>query len=190
MIILYVGLLIFFGLHFYSAFRSRSQDKDIKIRLGEAKYMGLYSIGSALGLGLIIWGYMKAPVTAYLLNGIAEARPINIGLMLIAFVLLVASQLPAGHIKRKLVHPMLIGVALWAIAHLIDGANLKQVLLFGSFLLYSLIAIFAASRRENTVSKSSSAAASIKFDGLAIVLGLVGFYITANWLHSGLSAYL
>ena len=36
------GLVIFFGLHFYSAVRSRAPEKDLKTRLGYGPYMGLY----------------------------------------------------------------------------------------------------------------------------------------------------
>jgi uncharacterized membrane protein len=57
MTILYIGLVLFFGLHVYSAFRSRAPGADIKQTWGEAKYMGLYSLASLLGFVAIVWGY-------------------------------------------------------------------------------------------------------------------------------------
>lgn len=40
---LVAGLVLFFGVHLFSAFRSRAPGKDLRQRLGYAPYMGLYS---------------------------------------------------------------------------------------------------------------------------------------------------
>jgi uncharacterized membrane protein len=45
----------------------------------------------------------------------------------------VAAYVP-GHIKRVLRHPMLVGVKLWAFAHLLANGDLGGVVLFASIL--------------------------------------------------------
>ena len=52
-----IGLLGFFGLHFYSALRSRADGKDLRKRLGEARYMGLYSLLSLAFFVVMLIGY-------------------------------------------------------------------------------------------------------------------------------------
>lgn len=48
---------------------------------------------------------------------------------------------------------MLLAVVLWSVAHLVDGADLPQATLFGSFLIYSLVGVVAVVRRENADQK-------------------------------------
>jgi NnrU protein len=43
-----------------------------------------------------------------------------------------------GHIKRALKHPMLAGVKLWALAHLIANGDLGSIILFGSVLAWAV----------------------------------------------------
>lgn len=188
MIILYAGLILFFAVHFFSTFRSRSLEQDIKRRLGEKKYMGVYSIASALGLGLIVWGYKQTAIGEQLVAPIADGRTISSVLMLFAFVLVVAAQMPAGHIKKLLRHPMLIGVCLWSISHLINGASYKHFLLFGSFLIFSVIDMLVASRRESaTVTVTPP---SVKYDVVAIVIGCIAYTVVALHVHDGISDLL
>jgi uncharacterized membrane protein len=159
--------------------------------MGEAKYMGLYSVGAITGLGLIVWGYKKAPIGEFIYTGGVATPTVNMGLMVVAFILMVASQLPAGFIKSKLKHPMLLAVILWAISHLIDGADFKQFLLFGSFLVFSVVDIIVASMRTSGTNKVaiSTIGNSMKFDVLAVVFGLLGYFIVAQWLHTGITVY-
>jgi len=188
MIILYAGLVLFFAVHFFSTFRSRSPGEDIKARLGENKYMGLYSIVSAIGIGLIVWGYKQAGIGEQLVAPIADGRTISGVLMLFAFVLVVAAQMPAGYIKKLLRHPMLIGVCLWSISHLINGASYKHFLLFGSFLIYSVIDMLVASRRESATVTGTSP--SVKYDVVAIVIGCITYTVVVLHVHDGISDLL
>ena len=186
MSILISGLLIFFISHFYSTFRSRETEKDIKVKMGEKAYMGAYSLISALGLGLIIWGYMQAGVTEQLFAGLNFDYSLRLLLMLLAFIFLVAANLPTGYIKSTLKHPMLVGVSIWSITHLIDGATERQALLFGSFLIYSVIDMVVVSKRTTSI-KASIKQISWKSDVTAIVIGIIAYAVTVVWLHSGLA---
>lgn len=55
-------------------------------------------------------------------------------LTLPAFILIAAAYVPARACGRKLGHPVVLGVPLWALAHLLANGTLADLLLFGCFL--------------------------------------------------------
>ena len=185
MTMLIVGLLLFFGAHFYSAFRSRVPGKDIKERWGEKRYMGLYSLVSGLGLVLIIWGYARSEPSAFLFYGISNARSLTLGLMLPALVLIIAADFPKGYIKHWLKHPMLLALILWSCAHLLDGADLRQVLLFGSFLLFAVIDLLMVTIRKPAPSPKPGEP-HWRNDLAIVVIGVGLYYAIGHWLHDWL----
>jgi len=81
-------------------------------------------------------------------------------LTLIAFVLIVAAYVPGTRIKSWLHHPMVLGVKVWAFAHLISNGTLADVVLFGSFLVWA-IAAFASSRRRDRAAGTAMPPASV-----------------------------
>jgi uncharacterized membrane protein len=102
-------------------------------------------------------------------------------LVLIAFILLPAGSLPAGHIKRWVKHPMLTGTILWATGHLLANGDLASVLLFGSFLAYGVINRIAVIPRGDP----APAVIAPRSDVMSVAIGLVAFAIFAalhGWL--------
>ncbi|MFT5571966.1 MAG: putative membrane protein [Cryomorphaceae bacterium] len=182
MAVFIIGLLLFFSSHFYSAFRSRAPGDDIKEKLGEERYMGVYSLVSILGFGLIVWGYSLIEAMPLVFNGLAVSRIVISILMAAALISLAAAYVPSSNIKRVVKHPMLLGVGLWGLAHILDGATLKQVLLFGSFLLYSIVDAIAASKRDSAVGINPPA--KLRNDFIAVGVGLLVYMVIAKWLHS------
>ncbi|MEY4257098.1 MAG: hypothetical protein RLZZ141_2325 [Pseudomonadota bacterium] len=114
-------------------------------RFGAGGFKGLYSIVSVIGFALIIWGYGLARATPTLvwLPPVAT-RHIAILLMLPALILMVATYVPGNVLKAKLHHPMVLSVKVWALAHLLSNGNLADILLFGSFLIWAVLAFRAA----------------------------------------------
>ena len=51
--------------------------------------------------------------------------------------MIVAAYIP-GNIKRMLKHPMLVGVKLWALAHLLANGDLASIILFGAILAWAV----------------------------------------------------
>lgn len=147
---LILGLAIFLGVHSLRIFASDWRDARIA-DLGENTWKGIYSLASALGLGLIVWGYGMARMDAAILwNSPAWTRHVAALLTLPAFILIVAAYVPGNRIKAALGHPMVAGVKLWALAHLLANGNLADALLFGSFLAWA-VASFAVSRRRDRI---------------------------------------
>ena len=64
------------------------------------------------------------------------------------FILLVAAHVPGNAIKARLGHPMVLGVKVWALAHLLANNTLADLLLFGSFLLWAVLDFRAARQRD------------------------------------------
>lgn len=170
MIILAIGITIFFGIHLvpsFVAFRHR-----IITRIGEGPYQGLFSVISLSGFILIIYGKFKAGFQPIWEPPLWSIK-VSALLMLLSLVLL-ASAYMKSNIKRYSPHPMLWAVALWSAAHLFTNGDLASLLLFGSFALFSLFDMVSANLRGATKQQ-------IKYpytkDIVAIVAGVVAYGI-------------
>lgn len=131
--LLILGLVTFLGIHLVPALPAmRAQ---IAVRLAEKRYKGLFSLVAGIGLVMIVWGYAIAPRGAQLFAPSVGARHAAPLVMTLSFILLAAANM-RGHIRRVLRHPMLIGVGLWALVHLLANGHEKAALLFGAFLAY------------------------------------------------------
>ena len=182
MTILLIGLAVFFGLHIFSAVRSRDPDKDIKQKLGYGPYMGLYSLISIVGFVLIVYGFGAARGSGVLYMPPTGLAHINMVLTIPALILLVASQLPAGHIKKATKHPMLLAVKLWALGHLLANGELNSVILFGSFLAYAVFDRIMVKRRGDN-GPGPDAALNPMMDVISVIVGLGVWAAIALWLH-------
>ena len=177
-----IGLAIFFGLHVYSAVRSRHAEHDLKERLGYGAFMSGYSLLSLIGFGLIIYGYGATRGMGVLYVSPVWLKHVNLALMIPALILLVASQIPAGRIKKIAKHPMLLAVKLWALGHLLANGELNSVILFGSFLAYAIFDRIMVKRRGDN-GPGPEVVLDAKMDGIALVGGLAVWGAIAFWLH-------
>lgn len=179
---LLIGLFLFLGVHCVRMLAAPWRDARIAA-MGEGTWKGLYSLISALGLGLIIYGVGAArESTVGVWTPPTGARHLAALLTLPVFVLLVCAYLPGTRIKAWVGHPMLLGVVLWALAHLLANGRLVDVLLFGSFLLWSL-ACFVSARKRDRVAGKSYPVLGWGRDVTALILGLALWGVMAFWLH-------
>lgn len=145
MAILILGLVLFLGIHLVPAIPSLRN--PLFASLGEKKYKGMFSLVSALGLVLIVAGYARAPAEPRMFApfvGAVHAAPL---VMIASFILLAAANMKT-HIRRAVRHPMLIGVGLWALVHLLANGTEKATLLFGAFLAYAVLDLVSATQRN------------------------------------------
>lgn len=176
------GLAIFFGLHIYSATRSRHAEYDLKKRLGYSVFMSGYSVISLIGFGLIIYGFGATRGAGVLYLPPVWMQHINLALMIPALILLIASQLPAGWIKKTTKHPMLLAVKLWAFGHLLANGELNSVMLFGSFFAYAVFDRIMVKRRGD-LGPGPDVALDSKMDLISLGGGLATWALIAFWLH-------
>lgn len=183
MFYLVLGLAVFLGVHSVRIvaddWRSRQQ-----ARLGLATWQALYSLLAALGLGLIVWGFGLARQTPLYLWGPPHGmRHLAALFNLLAFVLLAAAYVPHNQIKAWVRHPMLAGVKLWALAHLLANGNLAHVLLFGSFLAWAVLDLVATRRRERACPAAVLAVTQTGATGIAVAIGVALWVAFTLWLH-------
>ena len=131
---LVLGLVLFLGVHSTRIFADDWRTRQIA-RLGEGAWKGLYSVASLAGFALLVWGYGQTridPVVVW--DPPTWTRHLAALLMIPAFVLVVAAYVPGNRIKAAVGHPMVAGVKVWAIAHLLSNGRLGDIVLFGVFL--------------------------------------------------------
>lgn len=173
------GLIVFFGLHLYSAFRPYGPDAR-PWGLPVGPYKGLYSLLSLAAFAALVWGYGESRPIMIVWTPPVWTRHIVMGLMPIAMVLLVAAYAPTGYIKKAVKHPMLAAVKIWAFAHLTANGDLASMILFGSFLAYAVVDRIALKRRGD---RGPTKEPHIIGDMIALAVGGAAFGIVAFYLH-------
>ena len=179
---LVLGLLIFLGVHSLQIVAPQWRLRTIQ-QVGEGRFKGVYSLLSLLGFALLVWGFGMARETPTMLwippVGMRHAASL---LTLLAFVLLAAAYVPRNHIKARLHHPMVLAVKTWALAHLLANGSVAHVLLFGAFLLWSVVC-FAAARRRDRAQNTHYPAGTAVGTVVAVAVGVLAWLGFALWLH-------
>jgi uncharacterized membrane protein len=182
---LLLGLALFLGVHSVRIFANDWRDAQV-VRMGELPWKGVYSLFSIAGLALIVWGYGLARVDPVVLwMPPAWTRHLAALLTVPAFILLVAAYLPGSHIKAKIGHPMVAGVKIWALAHLLANGNLADAILFGAFLVWA-VASFVSARRRDRIAGRSYVAQGWSRDAAVAGIGLLAWAGFTLWGHAWL----
>jgi len=177
MVYLVAGLALFLLTHAVSRLRGLRAALVSAVG-GEQPFKGVYSVLSLVGFGLLVWGYgvYRAEDWTAVWTPPDWTRHLAFTLMLPVFVLLVAAYAP-GWIKAAVVHPMLLAVKLWALAHLVSNGDLGSILLFGGFLAWAVMARVALGRAQRVPSPWTVG------DTVAVVAGLGVYAAVLFWLH-------
>ena len=180
---LILGLLMFLGMHSARVLAEGWRSQVIE-RKGAGAWKAMYTLVSLAGFGLIIWGYGQTRMAPQLLWASPPwTRHLAALLMLLALVLLVAAYVPRNGIKARVHHPMVLSVKLWALAHLLANNTLADLLLFGSFLLWSVLD-FRSARQRDHVAGTVYAAGSWAGTLATLVIGAALWAVLAFWLHA------
>jgi len=180
-----IGLLIFLGTHSIRIFADDWRSLQIS-RLGLLPWKLLYGAISAIGFGLIVWGFaVTRPETAIVWNPPLWTRHLAALLTLPAFILIVAAYIPRNRIRTMLGHPMVLGVVLWALAHLLANGRSIDLLLFGSFFVWAAVDYAMAAQRDrktNTKHPAGTLASTL----ITVAIGVAGWWLFATYLHVSL----
>ncbi|MCP8687255.1 NnrU family protein [Marinobacterium sedimentorum] len=163
-----LGLTLFFGVHALPLLAGVRQ--QLIGVFGRWFYLGLFSLGSLTGLSLMLQGYQQIE-GKILWPAVGFGHPLAVALMPLALILIIAAYLPT-FIKRKVRHPMLIGVALWAAVHLLANGDLASTLLFAPFLAYSLVDMLLTKARKTLIPVRKP---QLYYDILAVIFGLMAY---------------
>jgi uncharacterized membrane protein len=178
---LIAGLALFLGVHSVQIFAANWREGLIA-RMGAGPWKGLYSLISLAGFGLIVFGYGQARGGAPLYE-LPDLRNLGLALVWLGFIGVVAAYWPGNHIKRWLGDPMVFGVGLWALGHLLATATPAALALFGAFLVWA-VADYASLRR-----RSAGAAPSPGKTMNTVLVLITGSILTGAflfWLHGPL----
>lgn len=179
---LVAGLILFLGVHSVRIFAEPWRVRTIA-RIGENPWKGVYSLISIAGFVLLVWGYGQArQLGVVLFEPPVFMRHITSLLMLVSFVLLAAAKVPGNHIKARLGHPMIIGVKVWAFAHLLANGRLSDVVLFGAFLAWAIADFIAARKRDRTAGTVYPPGDELR-TVLTVVAGVVAWAVFVAGLH-------
>jgi uncharacterized membrane protein len=185
MLVFLIGLILFLGVHSVRIVADDWRSARIA-QWGEGAWKGLYSVVSLVGLVLLVWGYGQtraAPIDLW--QPPVFTRHLASLLTLPAFVLLAAAYVPGTRIRARLGHPMVLGVKLWALAHLLANGRLADLLLFGGFLLWA-VADFRAARARDRRDGVVRTAGPASRDAVAVLVGVGAWVAFAFALHGSL----
>ena len=179
---LILGLILFLGLHSIRIVADSFRASTVA-RIGLNPWKGVYTIVSLAGFALICYGY-----------GLSRGEPGMLWvpprwtnhaaalLMLISFILIAAAYVPGNRIKARVGHPMVLGVKVWAFAHLLANGRIGDVVLFGAFLAWA-VADYVSLRRRDRAAGTVVVTLGASRDIIAIVAGVAGYLVFALWLH-------
>jgi uncharacterized membrane protein len=179
--IMILGLVVFLGSHVFVSMRP--QRAAVVARLGELAYKGLFSLVSVVGIILIGWGFARYRSMGYIDIWLPPAWTRHVTLVLVwpAIICIVAAYIP-GDIKRILKHPMLVGVKLWAVAHLISNGDLGSIILFGSVLAWAVYDRITLKRRSDPGAPPIPVGGR-RNDFFAVALGTILYFVLGFWFH-------
>ena len=152
--------------------------------VGEQRWKAVYSLLSIAYFVFMVWGFGQARLTPILVwVPPPQLRHVGALLVLVAFVLFVAANVPRNAIKARLKHPLTLGTKAWALGHLLMSGWLHTMVLAGAFLLWSVL-VFAHARRRGVV--ASTGPSSIAMTVLTVVIGVGVGVLFALYLHAPL----
>lgn len=145
MTLLILGVLLWSVVHWFPVFMPTMRAGVIS-QVGEGLYKGVFTLMIFGSLALIIFGWRSIdPEPVYELDYIL--RHVMMGMVLASIVLFGAAK-GRSRVRRFIRHPMLMGVVLWAIAHLLVNGDMRSIILFGGMFVWAVLSMIGANRRD------------------------------------------
>ncbi len=187
MSLIFLGLALWYFLHFMPATKPRFRSKLIK-GLGPNLYAGIFVLGLVSSITIMSmgwrsgaqWNVYTSPEWATL-PGLALVLA---GVILFGFGF---DKRTATNLKRWIRHLQLTGMLLWATGHLVLNGDNRSVLLFGGLALWALIMRVLVNRRDGAWSKPEKVPLGREFVPAVIALGFVGAFVFGHAYLSGVA---
>ena len=145
MILLIFGLVLWFTTHLFPIYMAPKRD-TLAAGMGEIPYKAAYAGVTAVIVVILVIGYQSAPFIE-IWSPPTFLSHINHLLMLLALAFFIAGSVPSP-VRRKIRHPQLAAVKVWALGHLLVNGDLASVLLFGGMLAWAVVALIGSNRRD------------------------------------------
>ncbi|MGA2552356.1 MAG: NnrU family protein [Burkholderiaceae bacterium] len=177
-----LGLVVFLGVH-STKIAAPDWRQSMIARFGLGTWKGLYSLVSIVGFVALVYGFGLARQDSVVVwSPPLFMRHVTALFTLVAFIFFVAAYVPRNSLKFRFGHPMLLSVKIWAVGHLLANGTLADIILFGAFLVWAVIAFVFERRRDRTAGVTYPAGTT-RGNVLTIAIGLVAFLVFAFYLH-------
>lgn len=173
--ILVLGLALWVATHLFKRLAP-----GLRARMGDMAGRMAVSVLSLAALILMVIGYRRAEVVPVYtpLPGMGHLTDL---LMLVSLFLFGAAH-GKGLVRARLRHPMLLGVIVWAVAHLLVNGDLASIVLFGGLGLWAVAAILLINAQTAPV---PPAPGRLRGDAIALAAAVVLYALIAGihvWL--------
>ncbi|MBZ8118046.1 NnrU family protein [Roseovarius sp. LXJ103] len=128
----------------------------------------LMVIGYRMADGAVLWGRMPAMVG------------INNLLMLFAIYLFAVSGAKSA-LARKIRHPQLTAVKVWALAHILVNGNVESLLLFGGLLAWAVVEVIVINRAQREWTRPAPAPMRKEISAVVITLVVYGLVVAVHY---------
>lgn len=168
MALLICGLVLWVAAHFFKRI-AVGQRQTLQDRLGDGS-KGVIALVLLLSVVLMVIGYRGA-VGEFYWGRNAAMTGINNLLMLLAVALFGLGS-SKSRLRAKMRHPMLTGVVVWAVSHLLVNGDTPSFILFGGLALWAIAEMFIINRAEPdyTPYEGGSVAGDIRLAVISLVV--------------------
>ena len=186
MVMLQAGVSLWILAHLFKRLAPKAHAKFVKT-VGANGAKGIVSLLLLASLFLIVVGYKRAPVEIVYVLPFRSAYVAH-AMMFVAIVFVVMSFW-GGFLKHYFRHPLLIGVVIWAISHLLVNGDVASIVLFGGMWFWAIAEIMLINRAEKTWKPAPRG--PIREDIRLLIIAL-SVYAVVNGLHDmlGVSTYM
>ena len=179
--ILIAGLALFIAAHVFVT--QRAARAGVIARIGTGAYRAIFSVAAIAALAMIVFGFGRYRATGWIdvWDPPLWTRYVAAVLMWFALVSAVAAFMP-GRIRDRLRHPLLVGVKLWALAHLVSNGDLGSIVLFGAILVWAAYDRISLKRRGEAGIPPIVAPGPAN-DGIVVLIGTIIFLAVGYVFH-------
>jgi uncharacterized membrane protein len=186
MSVLVTGIFLWAVIHLMPAYAPKFRQGLID-KMGSKPYRGLFALAALASLAIIVIGWRSTPeVLIYVLP--AGTRLVAFVLICISVIFIGAAYHPSS-IKRIIRHPMLTGVLIWAVAHLLVNGTERAMVLFGGLGLWAVIEIILINRREGPYEKPPKPDFSEDLKGTFFSAGILLLLLFLHPYFAGVAAF-
>lgn len=186
MLILVVGLIIFFCLHSVRLVAPQWRESSMASH-GAMRWKMRFGMVTLIATAFIVMGYMQVRLEpVWLWFPPVWTRHLAGLLVLVALFFVGSALVPNTTMKKKVGYPMLIAVKIWAFAHLISNGTLADVMIFGSFLIWSIVSFAVYRRRDRKAGVVRDQESGVQFDLAAFTFAMVSWFAIVFYLHQAI----
>lgn len=173
MIYLVLGVLIWSGAHLFKRLAPGA-----RAAMGETAGKGIIAVVLLVSIWLMVIGYGRAD-GAFFWGRHPALVGVNNLLMLLSIYMFAASGMKTA-LARKMRHPMLGAVKVWALAHLLVNGDVASFVLFGGLLAWAVVEMIVINKSQPDWTPPPPAPKSKE---IAAVVGSVVLYGVIAAIH-------